>query len=142
MDVFEPQGLHYFTAGEVRYLDRLELYKTEKPYEVTFLPVNVTQPGARCSNLSLKSWSVELRDFSAYRQSFSTDIQGFELDVFPTSLSVSELKDLGPVESRYHTESKAYLQKKYDAKKVFIFDTTVSLSTPLTSSSHDLFLTY
>lgn len=138
MDIHEPQGLHYSTAGEVRYLDHLDLYKIEKPYEVTFLPVNVTQPGARRSNLSLKSWPVEIRDFSAHQQSFNTDTQGFELDAFPTSLSVPELKDLSTVESRYHPEAITYLQQKYGAEKVFIFDTTVSVSTPSMSSSNVL----
>ncbi|KAI1378292.1 methyltransferase CmcJ [Hypoxylon crocopeplum] len=121
----DSKGPGYSTIGEVRYLDRLELYETEKPYEVTFLPVNVTQPGARRSNLSLTTWPVELRDFSTNRHSFSTDVQGFELDELPTSLSALDLKDLDIVESRYHPEATAYLQHKYGASKVFIFDTTI-----------------
>ncbi len=88
----------YSTTGEIRYLDRLELYKSEKPYEVTFAPVNTTQPGARRTNLSLSSWPVELRDFSTERMLFSTDTQGFELDHFPTSVSTSQLQDLGTIE--------------------------------------------
>ncbi|KAJ2902097.1 hypothetical protein MKZ38_001006 [Zalerion maritima] len=115
----------YSTAGEIRYLESLELYKTEKPYEVTFLPVNVEKPGARRSNISLESWPVQLRDFSGSRQAFSTDVQGFELDMFPTSLSPSELKDLRIVQSRYYHEATAYLTRKYGAKRVFIFDTTI-----------------
>ncbi|RYP03969.1 hypothetical protein DL765_010348 [Monosporascus sp. GIB2] len=119
------QGDVYSTTGQIRYLDRLELYHREKPYEVTFLPVNVATPGARRSNFSLNYWEVKLHDFSTCRDAFSTDVQGFELDTFPTSLSTLELKDLTTVELRYHAEAMDYLRQKYGAWKVFIFDTTI-----------------
>lgn len=119
------EPIAYSTKGEVRYLERLELYKTEKPYEVTFAPINITQADVRRTNLSRKPWTVLIRDFSDGRTSFNTDVQGFELDSFPTSLSASELQDTGAIESRYHQEAEAYLTGKYGAKKIFIFDTTV-----------------
>ncbi|KAI0453557.1 methyltransferase CmcJ [Xylaria acuta] len=115
----------YSTTGEVRYLDRLELYKSEKPYEVTFAPVNVKQPGARRTNFSLSYWDVALRDLTSNRASFTTDVQGFELDKFPTSLSALQLQDPDIVESLYHPEAINYLEHKYSAKKVLIFDTTI-----------------
>ncbi|KAK0628900.1 methyltransferase CmcJ [Bombardia bombarda] len=121
----ECEQLGYATHGQIRYLDRLDLYETEKPYEVTFLPVNVDQPGARRTNLKFKSYPVVLRDFSTRRDAFSTDIQGFELDTFPTSLLPSQLKDLATVEELYHPEAVAFLEQKYGATKVFIFDTTI-----------------
>jgi hypothetical protein len=120
------EPIAYSTRGEVRYLERLELYKTEKPYEVTFAPINITQADVRRTNLLRKSWPVLIRDFSTNRTSFNTDVQGFELDLFATSLSASELQDAGAIETRYHQEAEAYLTKKYGAKKIFIFDTTVT----------------
>jgi hypothetical protein len=125
MATCESETQPYSTFGEIRYLERLDLYKTEKPYEVTFKPLNVERPGARRTNFSLKSWPVEVRDFSSSRDIFNTDVQGFELDVFPTSISITKLKDLEMVESVYHPEAEAFLKSKYNAKKVFIFDTTV-----------------
>ncbi|KAK0744937.1 hypothetical protein B0T21DRAFT_358699 [Apiosordaria backusii] len=123
MEKYPPSS--YSTTGEIRYLERLELYKTEKPYEVTFAPIHATDPNARKTNLSKHTCLVELRDFSSDRDSFSTDVQGFELDRFQTSLSASELQDVGTIESRYHTEAEAYLKQKYGADKVLIFDTTI-----------------
>lgn len=119
----------YETNGTIRYLDRLELYKTEKPYEATFLPVNVSHPGARRSNISLTAWPVVVRDFSHERHNFNTDIQGFELAKLPTSLSSASLKDLGEIQSRYYNEAETFLTGKFDAKKVLIFDTAVSQET-------------
>jgi hypothetical protein len=116
----------YSTSGRIRYLKRLELYKTEKPYEVTFPPLNVTQPGARRTNIALEYWPVEFKDLSTNRDGFSTDIQGFELDHFHTVLSATELQDLDTVQSKYHAEARSFLECKYGAKRVFIFDTTVS----------------
>ncbi|KAK4244753.1 hypothetical protein C7999DRAFT_17032 [Corynascus novoguineensis] len=127
----------YSTHGEVRYLERLELYKTEKPYEVTFAPINITQPGVRRTNLSRKARPVVIRDFSTKRDSFSTDVQGFELDSFPTSLSTSELRDTGAIETRYHREAEAYLTRKYEAKKIFIFDTTIREAREVASLPQD-----
>lgn len=104
---------YYSTPGKIRYLDRLELYKSEKSYEVTFLPINVTQPGARRSNLSFSSYSIQFKDLSQYKKDFSTDIQGFELDQFPTTLSLEELKDLENVKSQYHAEARSYLKRMH-----------------------------
>ncbi|KAK0641782.1 hypothetical protein B0T16DRAFT_220738 [Cercophora newfieldiana] len=115
----------YTTTGEIRHLDRLELYETEKPYEVTFDPIHVAQPDARRTNLSKHPWPVEIRDFSSDRTTFNTDVQGFELERFPTTLSAEELQDVVTVEARYYGEAEAFLKLKFGAKKVFIFDTTI-----------------
>jgi hypothetical protein len=115
----------YVTNAQIRYLDRLDLYKKEKPYEVTFLPINTTQSAARRSNLSLSPQPVVIRDFSTLRGSFNTDVQGFELDTFHTSLSSSELQRIDSIETLYHQEVKAYLKTKFKATIVHIFDTTV-----------------
>ncbi len=118
----------YSTVGQIRYLDHLELYRTEKPYEVTFAPVNITQDGVRRTNHSMSFWPITLRDFSANRKDFTTDIHGFELVQFATALSASELQDPSEIESRYHLEAEEYLKNRYNARKVFIFDTTVRKS--------------
>lgn len=111
----------------VRYLERLELYKTEKPYEVIFPPVNVAHTGARQTNLLFKSFPVKLRDCSSSTATFSTDIQGFEIDQFPTSLTTQELKDPVAIKEKYFPEVESFLQSKFDAFKICIFDVTVSM---------------
>ncbi|PVH86749.1 adenylyl cyclase [Cadophora sp. DSE1049] len=74
----------YSTTSEIRYLERLELSKTEKPYEVTFPPVNITRPGAQRTNFTLASHTISLKDLTSNKSAFSTDIQGFEIDEFPS----------------------------------------------------------
>ncbi|KAI9155597.1 methyltransferase CmcJ [Paramyrothecium foliicola] len=109
----------------INYLERLELYKTEKAYEVSFAPVNIERAGVQISNVSLKPWPVTIRGFSACRSEFSTDIQGFELDKFPSTLSAAQFKSLDLIESFYHAEAVEFLKKKYEAERVAIFDTTI-----------------
>ncbi|KAL7959091.1 hypothetical protein V8C34DRAFT_280886 [Trichoderma compactum] len=122
----------YFTIADIRYLDRHELYKTQKPYEVTFSPVHVKYPGAKRTNLHLSAWPVEVSDFSTHKESFSTDVQGFEMDHFSTSLSLSSFSDLDTNKLRYHEEAIEYLKRKFNAERVFIFDTTMrSANKPL-----------
>ena len=129
----------YSTIGQIGYLDRLELYKSDKPYEVSVIPINVTSGSARRSNLSFKTYPFDLKDFSRCRQDFNTDVQGFELESFPTSLLPEQLKDSSTVETLYYEEARAFLTKKFGAQKVIFFDNTVSPppgNNPLSSLSH------
>ena len=117
----------YSTVGRIGYLDRLELYKEEKPYEVSLVPVNVTHCEARRSNLRFTAHPFSLRDFSGQRrQEFSIDTQGFELETFSASLSRHELHDLDVIQTRYYEEARIFLTRRFGACKVFIFDATVS----------------
>lgn len=118
------------TIGQIGYLNRLELYKTEKPYEVSVIPINVMGRSARRSNLSFRTYPFELEDFSCCRQDFNTDVQGFELESFPTSLTSEQLKDSNTIEALYYDEARIFLAQKFGAQKVFFFDNTVSLAPP------------
>jgi hypothetical protein len=116
----------YSTLAQIHYLERLDLYKKEKVYEVSFAPINVERPGVRISNVSLKPHPVTIRSFSAScREEFSTDVQGFELEKFPTGLSTTQLMDLETIEGLYHEAAVKFLKDKFGARKVAIFDTTV-----------------
>jgi hypothetical protein len=116
----------YSTRAQIHYLERLDLYKKEKAYEVSFEPLNVERPGVRISNVSLKPHPVTIRSFSAScREDFSTDVQGFELEKFPTGLSTTQLMDLETIEGLYHEAAVKFLKGKFGARKVAIFDTTI-----------------
>jgi hypothetical protein len=116
----------YSTLAQIHYLERLDHYKKEKVYEVSFAPINVERPGVRISNVSLKPHPVTIRSFSAScREEFSTDVQGFELEKFPTGLSTTQLMDLETIEGLYHEAAVKFLKDKFGARKVAIFDTTV-----------------
>jgi hypothetical protein len=119
-------GAVYSTPAQIHYLERLDLYKKEKAYEVSFAPLNVDRPGVRISNVSLEPHPVTVRSFSgSCREEFSTDVQGFELERFSTGLSPTQLMHLETIEGVYHEEAVEFLKRKFGARKVAIFDTTV-----------------
>lgn len=113
------------TLGKIGYLKRLDLYGTEKPYQITVRPKYVQDSDAQKTNIVIDPQLVKITDISNRRGDFSTDIQGFELATFPSSLSSDELQDLDEIESRYYAEAKDFLMRRYNAHRVFIFDTTV-----------------
>lgn len=114
----------YSTKGALGYLDRLELYGTEKPYASAIIPWNT--PSAQVSNLSISYHGFNIRDMRCCPEKFSTDIHGFELGVFPTSLTDEELRDQKSLRQKYFPEAEEFLKKRYDAELVHIFDATVS----------------
>jgi hypothetical protein len=122
-------GAVYSTPAQIHYLERLDLYKKEKAYEVSFAPLNVDRPGVRISNVSLEPHPVTVRSFSgSCREEFSTDVQGFELERFSTGLSPTQLMHLETIEGVYHEEAVEFLKRKFGARKVAIFDTTIRQS--------------
>ncbi|KAI3557733.1 methyltransferase CmcJ [Colletotrichum abscissum] len=118
------------TLGKIGYLKRLELYGTEKPYQITVRPKYVQDSDAQKTNIVIDPQVVKITDIINRRGEFSTDIQGFELATFPSSLSSDELQDLDEIESRYYAEAKEFLMRRYNAHRVLIFDTTIRRSKP------------
>ncbi|KAG5746478.1 hypothetical protein H9Q72_011929 [Fusarium xylarioides] len=113
----------YSTTSTLGYLERLDLYNTEKPYASAIKPWNT--PGASSSNLSIVNHDIKIHDMRRSKQGFSTDIQGFELGTFPATLTDDELRDQASLRTKYFPEAEEFLKMRYGAELVFIFDATV-----------------
>lgn len=111
------------TFGSVRYMDRLELYKTEKPYVSSLEPWNV--PGAKSNNLSTTPTEVAIRNMRPVLQDFSIHCQGFQAATMPTSMKEADFYDSNLVESTYYDECEVFLKRQFGAEKVQFFDNTV-----------------
>jgi hypothetical protein len=63
-------------------------------------------------------------------ETFSTDIQGFEMGRLPTSLTDAELRNQASLRDKYFPEAEKFLKKRYNADSVYIFDATVRMKSP------------
>ena len=113
------------TLGSVRYMDRLELYKTEKPYVSSLEPWNV--PGARSNNLSTTATDVNIRNMRPILKEFSIDRQGFQVALMSTTMKEADFYDSSLIQSTYYDECKVFLEREFGAEKVQFFDNTVSI---------------
>ena len=117
-------------AAKLKYLDHLALYNVEKPYQCTIPIWHV--PGASQSNISTSEHDVVVHDFSDSRDSFSVDVQGFEVQPFSTNLTNQDLASHTTVMTKYFEECEIFLKQNYGATEVFIFDHVVNTIVHLT----------
>jgi len=109
-------------TGEISYLKRLEIYQTEKPFQL-FIPVDENAPDPRSSNLEFETKKQTFVDIRENLDDFSLDSHGFEVGMHPTALTLADFHNRDTVESLYFDEVKEILttvESGYD--EVFIFD--------------------
>lgn len=111
--------------AKLKYLDRLALYSVEKPYQCTIPIWHIS--GVSQSNISTSEHDVTIDDISDHRDEFSVDVQGFEVQPFPTQLTNQDLASDEIIETRYLEECEHFLKQSFAAAEVYIFDYVVSL---------------
>ena len=85
----------------IDYLDRLDLYQTEKPYMTTFeIPPEV----GSATNHRYVSHKAEVFDAKKKEEAFSLDVHGFEFHTWPTQLQSEDFENDATIESRYYPE--------------------------------------
>ena len=108
--------------AEIHYLQRLPLYKREKPFQL-FVPVDKNGSDPRTTNLEFESRHQRIQDIRHNIASYSLDSHSFEARNSPTTLLPSEFSDARLVESRYFAEVENLLKTiegGYD--KILIYD--------------------
>ncbi|KAI1845652.1 hypothetical protein JX265_005342 [Neoarthrinium moseri] len=125
--------------SQVSYLKRLPLYQKEKPFQL-FIPIDKEALDQRTTNLDFETKErtfVDVRD-TAY--SCSLDVDGFQLQSYPTKLDLPSFLDRSIVESQYFSEVEEILKNiegGYD--KLFIFDWRIrSSATPRMGNEFDM----
>lgn len=99
------------SAGQLLYLQRLDLYRIEKPFSVTF--DTSAFAGAKQHNLALAPLPTTLIDIKSTTKCFSLDVNGFEVKKFASTLSVEDFQDSDIVKARYYPEVEALMRKTF-----------------------------
>ncbi|KAE8443015.1 hypothetical protein EG329_002479 [Mollisiaceae sp. DMI_Dod_QoI] len=96
-----------FFKSSILYLDRLEKYKQEKPYEIILDisdPAFATGPEAAQTNMEDSPHEVTIQNARRKKDDFKIGIHGFQFAHFPSSLRDKDFDNLKLVESVYYTE--------------------------------------
>jgi len=87
--------------ASIYYLQKLDLYKREKPFMLTFDPSNL---GGIRSNHEFAATSVNLIDAQPIRSSFRLDVNGYEFHTWPITMESKDFDDDTIVKDRYYPE--------------------------------------
>lgn len=112
--------------SQVTYLKRLALYRKEKPFQL-FVPIEPDNPDQRASNLVFEPKECTFLDIRKQISDCSLDVDGVQLQVFPTDIRLESFQNRSIVESHYFAEVEQILHNiegGYD--RVFFFDWRVS----------------
>lgn len=88
-------------TATIKYLQRDDLYKVQKPYETTF---DTAELGGPATNHKFIEKNVIVRDAQRIRQSFYLDTNGFQFFRWTTDLSSLEFESDSSVVCRYYPE--------------------------------------
>jgi hypothetical protein len=108
----------------LHYLDRNEVYETEKPY-LCFFPVKDIE-GAKLSNLDFSCCHVKIDDLRESSLEPSIDRNGFQWIHHETGVGFKTLKSSQEERRRYCTEIECILKQRLGADYAFTFQTVVS----------------
>lgn len=87
--------------ASIYYLQKLDLYKKEKPFMLTFDPSNL---GGSRSNHEFVATSVNLINAQPIRSSFQLDVNGYEFHTWPIRMESAAFDNDTIVKDRYYPE--------------------------------------
>lgn len=89
------------TETKIYYLKRLQLYKEEKPYMLTFeLPEDVGES----TNHVYEEVKIKATDAHPNIGQFSLDVNGFQFETWPTDLLPADFDNDDIIKSRYYPQ--------------------------------------
>lgn len=96
--------------AHVWYLDRLDLYKDERPYMITF---DVSGFSGSKTNHSYSKYPVVMTDVRSSQDKFTIDVQGFEFRNWATKLDSASFDNERVVREQYYPELLEYARTAY-----------------------------
>ncbi|PIA95728.1 hypothetical protein CB0940_10833 [Cercospora beticola] len=110
---------------ETYYADRDEKFRSEKPYELKFVP-------SENFPLTNMNWSryddINVTDIRGYEDQYSPVEHGFQLSTMKTTLEYGDFDDPVKIEQVYMKEVADCLRSKLDAARVLAFDYNIRKS--------------
>ncbi|KAF3107967.1 hypothetical protein TWF569_005566 [Orbilia oligospora] len=95
--------------GTIWYLSRLELYRKQKPFMVTF--DTSTFEGSKKTNHLYESYPTRIVDMRAHMGQYKLNLHGFEVCHWDTPLVSNDFDDENILREKYYPEIASQLQK-------------------------------
>lgn len=113
---------------KIYYLERLELYETEKPYMLAFTPPGTVIPK---TNHFYVPYEVPVSDAQPWKHKFSLDVHGFQFNEWATDLSADDFDDDDVVKSKYYPEIVEHMWRQFpESSQIHVLTHLVSLPAP------------
>lgn len=106
-------------STSILHLQKRDLYRHEKPYEILFDVSSFGKEAAQ-TNLRLESCPVRVVDARPSRDGFHLDTNGFEFHEHKTTLGDCEFDDKNLVKERYYPEVERLLRQVLPAASGFL----------------------
>ena len=115
---------------DLTYLQRLELYQHEKPFEI-FMDIPDDAPDQRAKNTQFEPRNQTIRDIRGLTDQFSLDEHGFAIRPLAVDLEPQDITTRLDVEQNYLPEVERFIRKEVDGvDQVFFFDWRVCFLFP------------
>jgi hypothetical protein len=125
-------------TAELEYLQRLELYKREKPFQL-FIPIQLDGPDPRQTNLEFEMRSHVIHDMRPDISRFRLDVHGFEVRnaPFPSTEDPTNFQRREFMESKYLPYVGELLKSTIDGgfDRIYFFDFRVSCTSLVSDPS-------
>ncbi len=112
--------------AQLVYLEKNDLFETEKPYNLQYKPDDETLLRTNCARV-VKS-DILIRDFRDHENKFSIEKQGFEIMKLESEMQYADFDSDEMVENIYYPELKASLRSRFKPRRIEILEHIVSSS--------------
>jgi len=97
-----------YVSATIYYLDRLELYKSQKPYMCTFDP---TILGGPKTNHKYVERTVQIHNARPFKDSIKLDVNGFQFESLRTTMTNEDFDNDSIVQQKYYPEVIALMKR-------------------------------
>jgi hypothetical protein len=111
--------------ADLVFLQRIDLYETEKPYTLQYFPDDEAFPRTNCARASRSN--VRVRDLRVREKAPTVDTEGFEILQLDSAMQYADFGSTETTQHTYYPEIKALLQAHFHPQCVEILDHNVSL---------------
>ena len=117
------------TVTSMYYLEPAELYKSEKPFFVSF-PVDNIENATQTNISQSRHENIAVFDVRGRETEFTLDSTGFELSQYTSRFKHSDFDDFDSMKHAYFEEVEAFLKQRLRASWVRVFDCDVRNQIP------------
>lgn len=115
------------TRTNLFYLDRLDLYRDEKPYIIAF---DIPEAVGQSSNHQYKPHEVQIHDLTSQKDQFTLASNGFEYHHWPTKFQSADFDTPHTVKHGYYPELLKQMRLEFpSAREIHVLTHLVRIRT-------------
>ncbi|KPI37285.1 uncharacterized protein AB675_1585 [Cyphellophora attinorum] len=106
--------------ADLGFLQRIDLYETEKPYTLQYFPDDESFPRTNCA--TARRSKIKLRDLRAHEKEPTIDTEGFEILQLDSAMQYADFGSTETIQHKYYPEIKTLLQAHFQPQRIEILE--------------------